>query len=484
MLAIPTGNEQRRSLKLGKCWQGTKPLIIFQVNPWGFQKSDLPKKLYLIIECQQAKRGVFLRTQKPSQIKVGGGISSLLRKCIPTGTVRDIFVGKENKEIWIPIYRGGVDSPEWYLLLSNGKPPELSFLSAENITLFRFGQKGTFTKRKDSAHTLPPNFEADHFESMFDSLFKECIQVQSLDASKDKEPSETFVSEAASDLSRDAKHKLIRRIKTIKKSLEKQKKTFPSETELEILSKKATFLQSYAYLTKPQQTCLILDTAMTGLAVPLEIELEPEWSIGKNVEEYFIRLKKRKRSAEIGAKMLAKISKELTNMEADLEQVKKAEIDDTEIHKILRKYKIDVLEKSPNYSNSKVGESVPYRIFKGPNNVEYFVGKGPSENDILTKKAKSNDFWFHLIGGGGSHVVVPRRSLGKEGLSPEVKREAAILAVHFSKVRQDRAGEVYVTERRHLRKQKGLPVGLWLVDQSETLFLKYAEKDLKLILER
>ena len=485
MELIPSGNEQQASLKLGKCWQGTKPVIIWQVSPWGYKKGKIPKKLYLIIECQQAKRGVYLRGQKPSQIKIGGGVSTILRKHVPAGTVRNILVHRENKNILIPIYQGGNESPGWYLLLSNGKPPELSLIGREKMTFFRFGQKGTFTKRKESEYVPPVKSELDQYEDVLFTLLNEFKLEKESQVEKNTEFKELSSSDEVSDLQRDAKQKLSRRIKTVKKSLEKQAKALPAPEDINLLSKKATLLQSYAYLVKPEQAALILESALTGLDESLEIELEPEWSVGKNVEEYFIKLKKRKKSNELGTKMVAKISKELAAMEEDLGKLKNVGINDSEIISILQKYKIEAQNKgSKGSSAAKEAEAVPFRVFKGLDKVEYLVGKGPSENDLLTKKAKSNDYWFHLIGGGGSHVVVPRRCLGKDGLSPEVKREAAILAVHFSKVRQDRSGEVYVTERRHLRKQKGLPIGLWLVDQSETFFVKYTEKDLRLILDR
>ena len=109
-------------------------------------------------------------------------------------------------------------------------------------------------------------------------------------------------------------------------------------------------------------------------------------------------------------------------------------------------------------------------------------GKGPRENDHLTRGAKSDDIWVHAIGTKGSHVVVPRKSLKGGVPGPETKRTAAILALHFSKMRNSRAGEVYITRRRHLRKQKGLPVGLWLVDQAETFYVRYDEEELRQVL--
>lgn len=479
------GNVKQVSLKLGKCWQGNKPVIIWQVSPWGADKGQFPKKLYLVIECQQAKRGVFLQPQKPAQIKLGGGISAALRKHIPAGTVRELLVHKQDKHICIPIYQGTFETPFWFLLLSHSKPPEFSLVNAEGVALFRFGQKGTFTKRKESAYQLPSAEKHSEYENILEDLLKSSLLSQASMTEVEPEKTGNYHSDSGSDMQREAKQKLARRIKTVKRSFDKQAKGVPTQAEIDELSEKANLLQSYAYLVKPEQALLELDPDLTGLAQNLEIQLEPEWSVGKNVEEYFIRLKKRKKSMELGGKMLAKIAAELKEMDAALYKLKNGPTDDGEVLSILKKFKLQVdVQRSKDSPKIKIGEPAPYKTFKGLDDSEYLVGKGPSENDLLTKKAKSNDYWFHLVGGGGSHIVIPKRSLGRGGITPQIKREAAILAVHFSKVRQDRSGEVYVTQRRHLRKQKGLPIGLWLVDQSETYYVKYSESDLRLILDR
>jgi hypothetical protein len=39
-------------------------------------------------------------------------------------------------------------------------------------------------------------------------------------------------------------------------------------------------------------------------------------------------------------------------------------------------------------------------------------------------------------------------------------------------------GEVYCTRRQYIRKQKGLAAGLWLVDKSETVLIRYSSSEL------
>lgn len=59
------------------------------------------------------------------------------------------------------------------------------------------------------------------------------------------------------------------------------------------------------------------------------------------------------------------------------------------------------------------------------------VGESAKENDDLTGSSYPNEWWLHVDGGPGAHVVVCH-----EGniLPKETKRDAAFLAVHHSKV--------------------------------------------------
>jgi hypothetical protein len=71
----------------------------------------------------------------------------------------------------------------------------------------------------------------------------------------------------------------------------------------------------------------------------------------------------------------------------------------------------------------------------------------------------------------------------KPELSPELARLGAILALHHSSLRQDHAGEVYVTRRAHLRKRREASEGLWDVLRSDRLFVRYTDEELSLVLQ-
>jgi predicted ribosome quality control (RQC) complex YloA/Tae2 family protein len=100
-----------------------------------------------------------------------------------------------------------------------------------------------------------------------------------------------------------------------------------------------------------------------------------------------------------------------------------------------------------------------YRVvaFEG---FEILVGKADADNDRLTFGiAEPRDFWLHVAGPAGSHVVV-RNPLALDALPGPVLERAAELAAWHSKARGSRGKvEVHVCRVADVRKPKGFPPG-------------------------
>ena len=91
---------------------------------------------------------------------------------------------------------------------------------------------------------------------------------------------------------------------------------------------------------------------------------------------------------------------------------------------------------------------------------EVLVGKGDAENDALTfDVAEPRDFWLHVAGPAGSHVVV-RNPEGLEELPRAVLERAAELAAWHSKARGSRGKvEVHVCRVADVSKPRGFAPG-------------------------
>ncbi|AFK65794.1 hypothetical protein OLVG_00037 [Ostreococcus lucimarinus virus OlV6] len=62
--------------------------------------------------------------------------------------------------------------------------------------------------------------------------------------------------------------------------------------------------------------------------------------------------------------------------------------------------------------------------------IQIKVGENAKENDHLTLSSYPREWWMHIDGGPGAHVVICHE---ENTIPKETKRDAALLAVHHSK---------------------------------------------------
>ena len=106
------------------------------------------------------------------------------------------------------------------------------------------------------------------------------------------------------------------------------------------------------------------------------------------------------------------------------------------------------------------------RPSRNPRRIEYalpggwtaLAGRTDADNEEISLRiARPDDWWFHVRGMPGSHVVL-RGPSGEEASRETLKRAAAIAAFH-SKAREGGMVAVSVTRARHVSKPRGAPVG-------------------------
>src|SRR5262245_20862449 len=96
------------------------------------------------------------------------------------------------------------------------------------------------------------------------------------------------------------------------------------------------------------------------------------------------------------------------------------------------------------------------------------VGKSDADNDELsTRVARPEDFWFHVVGVPGSHVVL--RAKPDEEPGRETLRHAAAVAAYPSKARAGGTVPVHCTLARHVGKPRRFEVGTVSVSEGRVL---------------
>ena len=122
------------------------------------------------------------------------------------------------------------------------------------------------------------------------------------------------------------------------------------------------------------------------------------------------------------------------------------------------------------------GRSVARR-FVSPDALIVLVGRTATDNDVLSLKLGApNDFWLHVAGESGSHVVV-RNPERIERLPRDTLQFAAALAARYSKARNARRVAVHVTTCADVHKPRGLPPGKVVLNHFKTVHVSPKQAD-------
>ena len=453
---------EQQTIFLGKIWQSKNFSLIFQIK----DRNDKKKK-YLIIDTKSKLRPFFITNEKPSGIIPDGNIARLLKKHLESKIITSFQKNEETDEFWITLKVRNPSEPPSYFIRFQTKPSlECSLISQDRKVYFRYSSQGIYTHIKSFEETFPQG------EKLFKSFYPdEKISSQKTEDSE-KQPSSSPNSEL--------RKKLKRKLKTLKSSFEKTKSSFTSQKDLEEERTKISQLQNFLYLVKPGNEIFILKKEDSELENDLSFKLNPDLSPGKNLSLLFKNLQKKEKGLSFNEKRLKDLESEITQLESDLENLEKEDISDNESEGFFKKYKIKI--QAAAGKKKETHESLPYKVFKDDKGVQYFVGKTSSDNDKLVKKSKSNDLWFHVSGQRGSHVIVPKQFIRKNHSLEEIKRTAGVLALYYSKAKNDERGEVYSSKRHLIKKDKKAAPGLWTVIQADTIFISYDSHELKKVL--
>jgi len=108
-----------------------------------------------------------------------------------------------------------------------------------------------------------------------------------------------------------------------------------------------------------------------------------------------------------------------------------------------------------NYVHSICNEEKIMLEYTSQDGVIIRVGQSAKENDALTNSSDPKCWWMHASGYPGAHVVV---CYDGDQLPKEVKRDAAVLAIHHSKTPVSKMSWVDMTRIENVTslKQHGL----------------------------
>lgn len=145
----------------------------------------------------------------------------------------------------------------------------------------------------------------------------------------------------------------------------------------------------------------------------------------------------------------------------------KRELQDIEDSKTLKIWiKKEGFEQKKNQKETEL----PFKMIQ-IDGYDIFIGRNAKNNDLLTTRfARKDDIWLHAKDVSGSHVLI--RPKAKEKIPTHVLEKAASAAAWYSKGKNDTLFPVIYTERKYVRKGKGLAAGQVLVDKYDVVIVR------------
>lgn len=214
----------------------------------------------------------------------------------------------------------------------------------------------------------------------------------------------------------------------------------------------------------------------------VKIPLDTDLSIAKNVEKYYNKYNKLKRTRENAIKLIEETNNKLSHLDSI-----KATIDFTNDKNdlfLIKKELSDYFDETKGMGNinhknnfkenlkKKKANTINYNIhhYKSSGGIDIYVGKNNLQNEYLTfTLANPNDTWLHIKGSTGSHVIIKG---SYESIDEKTLIEGASLAAYYSDKRNETKATVDYTLRKELKKVKGKAPGFCIYHKNYSINVK------------
>lgn len=208
----------------------------------------------------------------------------------------------------------------------------------------------------------------------------------------------------------------------------------------------------------------------------VDIKLDPNKTPSQNIQSYFKKYNKYKKSEEAAALQIDSAKEEIDYLQSVLTSIKNVE-DYKSIEDIKRELMETGYIKFKKESKKKEKLSKPMH-FISSEGIDIYVGKNNIQNDYLTLKfANNHDIWLHTKDIPGSHVIIKT----VKSFSEKTIEEAANIAAYYSKGKDSSKVAVDYTEVKNVHKPNGAKPGMVIYYTNKTTYITPEKPSLKRI---
>ena len=217
-----------------------------------------------------------------------------------------------------------------------------------------------------------------------------------------------------------------------------------------------SLLQSQIYLLHKGMTETVVDDWENNgqpQTIPLDASLEPY----QQIDLFFKRSKKLRLAIPHAERMLQQAQEEYSRQHSLLASLQTiTSLEELQIFCHKNNLSTNTPGQTKPSQTKKSQPAKPYHIYALTNGLYAWVGKSAKDNDKLSfQHANGSDWWLHVRDYPGSHITV--RGNKNQTLDGETLKDAAELALRFSKAKNIKVGEVVLTQVKNLTRVKGVP---------------------------
>lgn len=259
----------------------------------------------------------------------------------------------------------------------------------------------------------------------------------------------------------------------LQKKITAQEDQLAEASDAPLSRKKADLIMQEMYRIKRGDTLLLASDYSQDPPAEIRIDLDERLSPSRNAQKYYKEYTKKKNA-------LIKVREQIDLARAELDYVDsvRATLDTAisaadlmQIRQELTHWtygrRMSVGLKKPSSREKSVVK--PMELIS-PGGLCVLIGKNNLQNDaIATKLASKNDWWFHVKGFHGSHVLLKVSDGSK--VSSEDLEYAAGLAAYFSEAKESEKTEVDYTLAKFLKKPAGSRPGFVTFKNQKTVLV-------------
>ncbi|RMI14655.1 MAG: DUF814 domain-containing protein [Calditrichaeota bacterium] len=261
---------------------------------------------------------------------------------------------------------------------------------------------------------------------------------------------------------------LERKIAAVRRSLSRMRAPEDIEQRKAYFQKIGQLIISQPDRVLPGQSTAELIDYFDPALPTISVKVDPGLSPPENAEMYF------RRAGEVTEKV-ARLTHRREHLTRQLETLERLLAEVRESTSVKKLEKLQETLKSIHVLQPEVEEAEayrqPYKRYEF-GKYEIWVGRSARDNEAMTfRHAHKEDFWLHVQGYAGSHVIV-RNPQRKEQLPPGVLNYAARLAVQHSQAKHAQYVPVMVTRVKYLRKPRKSPPGTVIPSRVKTIYVE------------